>query len=161
MDLVRALARHATPLGGRTRQAEARTWSRACAALLDGTRQPSPVEPAGAIVIAGGGNGGAAAEVVAITAQAQAARGSLVGVVEDASHARIPNCQVNAKKPGRHQPGRCTARQCFRAEYSLRGHSAGDATRLEFRSAGSRPSKSGTRRMEAGIKRVRVRMPPR
>jgi TonB family protein len=96
MDLVRALAARRARWEDAPAMAEASDLEPRVRALLDGTRNRYPLSRRTAIAIASV----AAAvllPVVAITAQAQAARGSLVGVVEDASHARIPNCQVTAK----------------------------------------------------------------
>jgi TonB family protein len=89
--------------------------------------------------------------VVAITAQAQAARGSLVGVVEDASHARIPNCQVTAKNLD--GTNREVTRANAAGEYSFAAIPPGRYT-LEFRSAGFAAFKRDTA-VEAG-KAVRV-----
>src|ERR1019366_5951760 len=96
MDLVRALAATRRRWEDAPAMAEASDLESRVRALLDGTRLRYPLSRRAAVAIASV----AAAvllPVVAITAQAQAARGSLVGVVEDASHARVPNCQVTAK----------------------------------------------------------------
>ncbi len=96
MDLVRGLAATRGRWEDAPAMAEASDLESRVHALLDGTRRRHPLSRRAAIAIASV----AAAvllPVVAITAQAQAARGSLVGVVEDASHARVPNCQVRAK----------------------------------------------------------------
>ena len=101
-------------------------------ALLDGTRSRHPLSRRAAIAIA------AAAmvvllPVVAITARAQATRGSLVGVVEDASHARVPNCQVTARNlDGTNQE---VTLANAAGEYSFTAIPPGRYT-LEFRSAG-------------------------
>ena len=96
MDLVRALAATRSRWANAPAMAEASDLESRVRALLDSARSRQPLSRRAALAIAS-----AAIAVllpaVAITAQAQAARGSLVGVVEDASHARVPNCQVTAK----------------------------------------------------------------
>jgi TonB family protein len=81
-----------------------------------------------------------------ITAQAQAGRGSLAGVVEDASHARIPNCQVTAQNlDGTNQE---ETRANAAGEYRFATIPSGRYT-LEFRSAGFAAFKRDTT-VEAG-----------
>jgi TonB family protein len=96
MDLVRALAATRSRWEDAPAMAEASDLESRVRALLDGTRRRYPLSRRAAIAIASVAMA-VLLPVVAITAQAQATRGSLVGVVEDPSHARIPNCQVTAK----------------------------------------------------------------
>ena len=132
MDLVRAVAATRNRWEDAPAMAEASDLESRVRALLDGTRSRYPLSRRAAVAIASV----AAAmllPVVAITAQAQAARGSLVGVVEDASHARVPNCQVTAKNlDGTNQEvTRANAAGEYRFASIPPGHYA-----LEFRSAG-------------------------
>jgi len=132
MDLVRALAATRSRWEDAPAMAEASDLEPRVRALLDGTRSRHPLSRRAAIAIA------AAAmvvllPVVAITARAQATRGSLVGVVEDASHARVPNCQVTAKNlDGANQE---VTRANAAGEYRFASIPPGHYT-LEFRSAG-------------------------
>jgi len=96
MELVRAMAATRSRWEDAPAMAEASDLEPRVRALLDGTRRRYPLSRRTAITIASVAMA-VLLPVVAITAQAQAARGSLVGVVEDASHARVPNCQVTAK----------------------------------------------------------------
>jgi TonB family protein len=132
MDLVRALAARRARWEDAPAMAEASDLEPRVRALLDGTRSRHPLSRRAAIAIA------AAAmvvllPVVAITARAQATRGSLVGVVEDASHARVPNCQVTARNlDGTNQE---VTHANAAGEYSFTAIPPGRYT-LEFRSAG-------------------------
>ena len=96
MDLVRGLAATRSRWEDAPAMAEASDLESRVRALLDGTRSRQPLSRRVAIAIASVAMA-VLLPVVVITAQAQAARGSLVGVVEDASHARVPNCEVTAK----------------------------------------------------------------
>jgi TonB family protein len=132
MDLVRALAATRSRWEDAPAMAEASDLESRVRALLDGRRLRYPLSRRAAIAIASVAVA-VLLPVVAITAQAQATRGSLVGVVEDASHARVPNCQVTAKNLDR------TNQEVTRAnaagEYSFAAIPPGRYT-LEFRSAG-------------------------
>jgi TonB family protein len=96
MDLARALAATRARWEDAPAMAEASDLESRVRALLDGARSRHPLSRRAALTIASVAVA-VLLPVAAITAQAQAARGSLVGVVEDASHARVPNCQVTAK----------------------------------------------------------------
>ena len=150
MDLVRALAATRRRWEDAPAMAEASDLEPRVRALLDGTRSRHPLSRRAAIVIAAVAMA-VLLPVVAITAQAQAARGSLVGVVEDASHARIPNCQVTAKNLD--GTNREVTRANAAGEYSFAAIPPGRYT-LEFRSAGFAAFKRDTA-VEAG-KAVRV-----
>ena len=150
MDLVRALAATRRRWEDAPAMAEASDLEPRVRALLDGTRSRHPLSRRAAIVIAAAAMA-VLLPVVAITAQAQAARGSLVGVVEDASHARIPNCQVTAKNLD--GTNREVTRANAAGEYSFAAIPPGRYT-LEFRSAGFAAFKRDTA-VEAG-KAVRV-----
>jgi TonB family protein len=96
MDLVRAAAAKRTRWADAPAMAEASDLESRVRALLDRGRNRRPLTRRAALGVA------AAAcalllPVAAITAHAQAARGSLAGVVQDASGARVPNCGVTAK----------------------------------------------------------------
>jgi len=132
MDLVRALAATRARWEDAPAMAEASDLEPRVRALLDGTRSRYPLSRRAAITIASVAMA-VLLPVVAITAQAQATRGSLVGVVEDASHARIPNCQVTAKNlDGTNQE---VTRANAAGEYRFTAIPPGRYT-LEFRSAG-------------------------
>ena len=132
MDLVRALAARRGRWEDAPAMAEASDLEPRVRALLDGTRSRHPLSRRAAIAIASVAVA-VLLPVVAITAQAQATRGSLVGVVEDASHARIPNCQVTAKNlDGTNQEA---TRANAAGEYRFAAIPSGRYT-LEFRSAG-------------------------
>jgi TonB family protein len=96
MDLVRGLAATRSRWADAPAMAEASDLERRVRALLDAARSRYPLSRRAAIAVASVAMA-VLLPVAAITAQAQATRGSLVGVVEDASHARVPNCQVTAK----------------------------------------------------------------
>jgi TonB family protein len=132
MDLVRTIAAARTRWGDAPAMAEASDLEPRVRALLDRTRSRYPLSRRAAIAIASVAVA-VLLPVVAITAQAQATRGSLVGVVEDASHARVPNCQVIAKNlDGTNQEmTRANAAGEFGFAAIPPGHYA-----LEFRSAG-------------------------
>jgi len=132
MDLVRALAATRGRWEDAPAMAEASDLEPRVRALLDGTRSRHPLSRRAAIIIAVVAIA-VLAPVVAITAQAQAARGSVVGVVEDPSSAHIPNCQVTAKNlDGTNQE---MTRANAAGEYSFAAIPPGRYT-LEFRSAG-------------------------
>jgi len=71
--------------------------------------------------------------VAAITAQAQAARGSVVGVVQDPSGAHVPNCQVTARNLD--GPNQEVTRANAAGEYRFTALPPGRYA-LEIRSAG-------------------------
>jgi TonB family protein len=96
MDLVRALAATRSRWEDAPAMAEASDIESRVRALLDGARSRQPLSRRAASAIASVAMA-VLLPVVVITAQAQATRGSLAGAVEDASHARVPNCQVTAK----------------------------------------------------------------
>jgi TonB family protein len=132
MDLVRALAATRARWEDAPAMAEASDLESRVRALLDGTRSRHPLSRRAAIAIASVAVA-VLLPVVAITAQAQATRGSLVGVVEDASRARIPNCQVTAKNlDGTNQE---VTRANPAGEYSFAAIPPGRYA-LEIRSAG-------------------------
>jgi TonB family protein len=132
MDLVRALAATRARWEDAPAMAEASDLESRVRALLDGTRRRHPLSRRAAIAIASVAMA-VLLPVVAITAQAQAARGSLVGVVEDASHARVPNCQVTAKNlDGTNQE---VTRANAAGQYGFAAIPPGHYA-LEFRSAG-------------------------
>jgi TonB family protein len=132
MDLVRALAARRVRWEDAPAMAEASDLEPRVRALLDGTRSRHPLSRRAAIAIASVAMA-VLLPVAAITAQAQATSGSLVGVVEDASHARVPNCEVTAKNlDGTNQE---MTRANAAGEYSFTAIPPGRYT-LEFRSAG-------------------------
>ena len=132
MDLVRALAAPRARWEDAPAMAEASDLESRVRALLDGTRSRHPLSRRAAIAIASVAVA-VLLPVVVITAQAQATRGSLVGVVEDASHARVPNCQVTAKNlDGTNQE---VTRADAAGEYSFAAIPPGRYA-LEIRSAG-------------------------
>jgi TonB family protein len=150
MDLVRELAATRRRWEDAPAMAEASDLESRVRGLLDGTRRRHPLSRRAAIAIASVALA-VLLPVVAITAQAQAGRGSLVGVVEDASHARVPNCQVTAKNlDGTDQE---VTRANAAGEYSFTATPPGRYT-LEFRSAGFKIFKADVA-VEAG-KAVRV-----
>jgi TonB family protein len=150
MDLVRALAATRARWEDAPAMAEASDLEPRVRALLDGTRSRHPLSRRAAIAIASVAVA-VLLPVVAITAQAQAGRGSLAGVVEDASHARIPNCQVTAKNlDGTNQE---VTRANAAGEYRFAAIPPGRYA-LEIRSAGFAIFKRDTA-VEAG-KAVRV-----
>jgi TonB family protein len=132
MDLVRALAATRARWEDAPAMAEASDLESRVRALLDGTRSRHPLSRRAAIAIASLVVA-VLLPVVAITAQAQATRGSLVGVVEDVSHARVPNCHVTAKNlDGTNQE---VTRANPAGEYSFAAIPPGRYA-LEIRSAG-------------------------
>jgi TonB family protein len=146
MDLVRALAAARTRWEDAPAMAEASGLESRVRALLDGTRSRYPLSRRAAIAIASVAVA-VLLPMVAITAQAQAARGSLVGVVEDPSHARVPNCQVTARNlDGTNQE---VTRANAAGEYSFAAIPPGRYT-LEFRSAGFKILKRDMLVVEAG-----------
>jgi TonB family protein len=136
MDLVRALAATRARWEDAPAMAEAPDLESRVRALLDSTRSRYPLSRRAAIAIASVAMA-VLLPVVAITAQAQAqaqaARGSLVGVVEDASHARVPHCQVTAN--GLDGPGQWVTRSNAAGEYSFAAMPPGRYA-LEIRSPG-------------------------
>jgi TonB family protein len=132
MDLVRALAATRGRWEDAPAMAEASDLESRVRALLDRTRSRHPLSRRAAVAIASVAVA-VLLPVVAITAQAQAARGSLVGVVEDASHARIPNCQVTARNLD--APNQEVTRANAEGEYRFSSIPPGRYA-LEIRSAG-------------------------
>ena len=132
LDLVRALAATRARWEDAPAMAEASDLEPRVRALLDGTRSRHPLSRRAALAIASAALA-VLLPVAVITAQAQAARGSLVGVVEDPSSAHVPNCQVTAKNlDGTNQEvARANAAGEYRFAALPPGHYA-----LEFRSAG-------------------------
>ena len=116
MELVRALAARRSRWEDAPAMAEASDLERRVRALLDGTRSRKPLSRRAAMAVASAAIA-VLLPVAAITAQAQATRGSLVGVVEDASRARVPNCQVTVN--GLDGPGQWAARSNAAGEYSF------------------------------------------
>jgi TonB family protein len=140
MDLVRTIAATRTRWEDAPAMAEASDLESRVRALLDRTRSRHPLSRRAAIAIASVAVA-VLLPVVAITAQAQAERGSLVGVVEDASHARVPNCQVTAKNlDGTNQE---VTRANAAGEYSFAAIPPGHYA-LEFRAAGFAMFKANT-----------------
>lgn len=96
MDLVRAISAKRSRWADAPAMAEASDLELRVRALLDRGRNRRPLSRRAAVAIAA-----AVAAVLlplaAITAHAQAARGTLTGVVQDPSGARVPNCRVTAK----------------------------------------------------------------
>jgi TonB family protein len=95
MELVRGLAARHAPWTNAPAMAEASDLESRVRALLDGARNRRPLSRRAAVVVAVAGFA-LLLPVAAVTEQAQAARGSLSGMVQDASGARVPNCQVTA-----------------------------------------------------------------
>jgi TonB family protein len=145
MDLVRALAATRTRWRDAPAMAEASDLESRVRALLDGTRRRYPLSRRAAVAIAS-----VAVAVllpaVAVTARAQAVRGSLVGVVEDASQARVPNCQVTAD--GLDGPDQWVTRSNAAGEYGFAAMPPGRYA-LEFRTPGFAILKANTA-VEAG-----------
>ncbi|MGA2271148.1 MAG: M56 family metallopeptidase [Bryobacteraceae bacterium] len=132
MDLVRSLAAARTRWEDAPAMAEASDLELRVRALLDGARSRRPLSRRAALAIASV----AAAvllPVAVITAQAQATRGSVVGVVEDPSSAQVPNCQVTAKNLD--GPNQEVTRANAAGEYRFAALPPGHYA-LEFRSAG-------------------------
>jgi TonB family protein len=132
MDLVRALAATRARWEDAPAMAEASDLESRVRALLDGTRSRHSLSRRAAIAIASAALA-VLLPVVAITAQAQAARGSVVGVVEDPSGAHVPNCQVTARNLD--GPNQEVARANAAGEYRFTALPPGRYA-LEIRSAG-------------------------
>jgi TonB family protein len=96
MDLVRALAARRAAFPDAPAMAEASDLESRVQAMLDRGRNRSPLSRRAAMAVAAGALL-VLLPIASITAQAQAGRGSITGVVEDPSGARIPNCEVVAK----------------------------------------------------------------
>ena len=95
MDLVRALSAKRRPVGDAPAMAEGSDLELRVRALLDRGRDRRPLSRRAAVAIATS----AVAVLLpfaAITAYAQA-RGTLAGIVQDPSGARVPNCRVTAR----------------------------------------------------------------
>jgi TonB family protein len=132
MDLVRALAATRARWEDAPAMAEASDLEPRVRALLDSKRSRHPLSRRAALAIASVALA-VLLPVAVITAQSQAARGSLVGVVEDPSSAHVPNCQVTAKNLD--GPNQEVTRANAAGEYRFAALPPGHYA-LEFRSAG-------------------------
>jgi len=99
MDLVRGLSSGGAPWTGAPAMAEASDLEVRVRALLDRNTKRYPLKRQMAAVIATTALA-FLLPLAALTAYAQAARGTLAGVVTDPSGARVPRCQIMAKNTG-------------------------------------------------------------
>jgi len=140
LDLVRALAAKRSPWVDAPAMAESSDLESRVKALLDRNRNRRPVSRRLAVAMAG-----LAVAVLlplaAITAHAQAAMGTLTGVVTDPSGARIPDCKVIAK--GLDSANQETAIANAQGEYRFASIPSGRYA-LEFMSRGFALGKGNT-----------------
>lgn len=132
MDLVRVLAAKRSAYADAPAMAEPADLESRVRALLDRGRNRRPVSRWAAVAISTA-LVAALIPIAALTARAQAASGTVVGLVEDPTGARVPNCRVTAKnQDGSNQETTMTGED---GGYRFTGIPSGSYT-LEFSSPG-------------------------
>ena len=96
LDLVRGVAVRRSPFAGAPAMAEASGFESRIRALLDGARRRQPLSYGAAVAIVAV-MAAVLLPIAGITAHAQGSRGTLAGIVQDPSGARVPKCEVIAK----------------------------------------------------------------